>query len=115
MWFGGWDQAGVMGRDLPQAKEEGPGPAGRRPQPAGGSGEGAGRGQEICQGLVTPPLREEDRKEGGFYSALKSYALPRTWCTNLARYLNLCNQSALARQSLGLNLTHLLLIENVHH
>lgn len=28
--------------------------AGWRPQRAGGSGEGAGRGRATCQGLVTP-------------------------------------------------------------
>jgi hypothetical protein len=54
MWFGGWDQARVMGRDLRQAREECPGFAGRRPQRAGGSGEGAGRGQATCQGQSPP-------------------------------------------------------------
>lgn len=48
-----------------------------------------------------PPLWEEGRKEGGLYSVLKSSSLRRTRCTNLAWYLILCNQSALARQSLG--------------
>lgn len=35
------------------------------------------------------PLREDDRKEGGFYSVLKSYALPRTRCTSCAISLRL--------------------------
>lgn len=60
-------------------------------------GRGAGTG-DLPGPSHSPPLWEEGRKEGGLYSVLKSSILPRTRCTNLAWYLILCNQSAIARQ-----------------
>ena len=103
MWFGGWDQARVMGRDLRQARRSAQALLGGdlSGQEALGRARGGDRRPARASHPPPPPLWEEGRKEGGLYSVLKSSSLPRTRCTNLARYLILCNQSALARQSLG--------------
>lgn len=53
------------------------------PQEALGRARGGDRRSARAQS-PPPPLREDDRKEGGFYSVLKSYALPRTRCTSCA-------------------------------
>lgn len=75
---------------------------------------GCGAGTGELPGPSHSPLREEDWKKGGFYSVLKSYPLPTTRCANLAWYLNLCNQSALARQSLGLGALHASAVHRGH-